>query len=102
MWFALVVYLMNVSIHLRSFENHIPIDISRDQLLSSSLSAVHVTPGVLDSGFSPRDPQHLTLSIIKLYPPSCLPFLYPIKVILELSALIFTCDSQIENSIKVG
>ena len=30
---------------------------------------------MLEWGFRPRDPQHLTLSVVKLHPPSCLPFL---------------------------
>ena len=54
---------------------------------------------MLDWRFGPRDPQHLTLSVVKFYPPRCLPFLYRIKVVLELCAVIFNSDSQIENDI---
>ena len=54
---------------------------------------------MLEWGFRPRDPQHLTLSVVKLHPPSCLPFLWRIKVILQLSAVIFTRDSQTQNGI---
>ena len=63
-----------------------------------SWSAMQVI-SMLEWGFRRRDQEHLPLSDIKLHPPSCLPFLKRVKVMLELSAVIFTCDSQIENGI---